>query len=78
MRGEEGDDIIRTRDGEPDLVNCGPGNDRAQLDFVDVIEDASAGNPNGSCERVRRRAPNRRDSRAEDRFENDRQDRRQH
>jgi hypothetical protein len=29
----------------------------AQLDTVDVITDATAENPNGSCEKVVRRAP---------------------
>jgi hypothetical protein len=60
VRGGAGDDRIAVRDGERDVVNCGPGNDRALLDFKDVIEDRS-------CENVRRRPPNRADSRVEDR-----------
>jgi hypothetical protein len=34
-----------------------PGSDTALLDFKDVIVDATAQNPNGSCEVVNRRAP---------------------
>ena len=56
LRGDDGDDVIRTRDGEQDVVNCGAGNDRAILDFKDVIEDATADNPNGSCELRRAQA----------------------
>jgi Ca2+-binding RTX toxin-like protein len=41
VRGDEGDDTIRVRDGEQDVVNCGPGTDTAFLDFKDRIEDAS-------------------------------------
>ena len=58
------------------MVNCGPGaNDRAILDFKDVIEDATPQNPNGSCEVVKRHVPNRSDSRAEDRTESPQEDR---
>jgi Ca2+-binding RTX toxin-like protein len=64
VRGGTGDDRIAVRDGERDVVNCGPGVDRALLDFKDVLED-------NSCEVVARRAPNRRDSRVEDRNEGD-------
>jgi len=38
-------------------VLCGPGNDTAILDKVDVIVDATPANPNGSCENVRRADP---------------------
>ena len=62
VRGGAGDDRIAVRDGEKDVVNCGPGVDKALLDFKDVVED-------GSCEVVSRRAPNRADSRVEDRNE---------
>jgi Ca2+-binding RTX toxin-like protein len=55
--GGAGDDTIHTRDGEADEVTCGEGDDRALLDEVDVITDASAANPNGSCEEVVREAP---------------------
>jgi hypothetical protein len=55
--GGAGDDRIRTRGRVVDAVTCGEGNDRAILDKVDVIADASAGNPNGSCEQVTRRNP---------------------
>lgn len=67
--GEGGNDHIRTRDGEPDLISCGDGYDRAQLDTVDVIEDASPENLNGSCEVVIRKAPNRTDTTTEDQQE---------
>jgi len=61
-RGGGGDDRIAVRDGERDVVNCGPGIDKALLDFRDAVED-------GSCEVVSRRAPNRSDTRVEDRTE---------
>jgi hypothetical protein len=64
--GGNGDDTFRTRDGEVDRITCGPGNDRALLDNVDVITDATAANPNGSCERVVRHAPKPADSHSED------------
>jgi len=77
VRGDQGDDRIRVRDGEQDLVNCGEGNDIAILDFKDKIEDATNAQPNGSCEVVRRHAPKRADSRAEDRTEEPAEDRQQ-
>ena len=52
-----GDDTIRVADDSGDSVDCGDGNDTALLDTVDVIADATAENPNGSCETVVRRAP---------------------
>jgi Ca2+-binding RTX toxin-like protein len=55
--GGPGDDTIHTRDGEADQVTCGDGNDTALLDTVDVITDATAANPSGSCEHVVRKAP---------------------
>jgi Ca2+-binding RTX toxin-like protein len=58
VHGGNGDDVIHTRDGEVDRVDCGPGHDVALLDMVDVIADATTANPNGSCEVVRRHAPN--------------------
>ena len=42
-----------------------PGVDRALLDGVDVITDATADNPKGSCETVVRKAPKRSESRSE-------------
>ena len=62
IRGDAGDDRIRVRDGEQDIVNCGEGNDSAFLDLKDKIEDATPAQPNGSCEVVERHAPNRADS----------------
>lgn len=66
LRGEEGNDRFRLRDGEADVVNCGPGADVALLDRVDVIEDATGEAPNGSCETVKRAAPRSADARSED------------
>jgi Ca2+-binding RTX toxin-like protein len=57
LDGGNGNDEFRTRDGEVDRITCGPGNDRARLDQFDVITDATAENPNGSCEHVVRKAP---------------------
>jgi hypothetical protein len=57
VRGGDGDDRIRTRDGEQDVVSCGPGFDVARLDLGDVIEAASPAVPDGDCERVRRADP---------------------
>jgi Ca2+-binding RTX toxin-like protein len=67
LDGGNGNDRFRTRDGEVDRITCGPGDhDRAFLDQVDVITDATAENPNGSCERVERRAPRAHGSAEED------------
>jgi Ca2+-binding RTX toxin-like protein len=71
LHGENGNDRFRTRDGEPDSIDCGAGHDVALLDGVDVIVDATAGNPQGSCEVVKRAAPKSR----EDREENDEENR---
>ena len=57
LDGGNGDDVLRTRDGEADKITCGPGNDKAFLDTADVITDATAENANGSCEFVGRKAP---------------------
>jgi Ca2+-binding RTX toxin-like protein len=57
LDGGLGNDRFHTRDGEVDHITCGDGYDVAQLDTVDVITDATAENPNGSCEKVVRRAP---------------------
>ena len=40
--GGEGDDFIEAKDGESDLVGCGPGNDVASVDNLDTVE--------GDCE----------------------------
>ena len=66
LDGGNGDDVFRTRDGEADTITCGAGNDRALLDTVDVITDATPENLNGSCEVVQRKAPKASDSRSED------------
>ncbi len=54
LYGGAGDDRIDARDGEVDRIDCGPGTDIATLDTVDVITDATAQHPKGSCEAVRR------------------------
>jgi Ca2+-binding RTX toxin-like protein len=69
LDGGNGDDEFRTRDGEVDRITCGPGQDRARLDGVDVITDATAENPNGSCEQVQRKAPKGNESAPEDQQE---------
>lgn len=66
LDGGAGNDSFRVRDGEVDRVSCGDGDDVAFLDLVDQITDATAENPNGSCEKVIRRAPRSRDARSED------------
>ena len=66
LDGGNGNDTFHTRDGEVDRITCGAGNDTALLDQVDVITDATAAAPNGSCERVVRKAPKPRDSASED------------
>ena len=66
LDGGNGDDVFRTRDGEVDRITCGAGNDTALLDRVDVITDATAASPNGSCERVVRKPARGRGSRSED------------
>ena len=42
-----------------------PGNDTALLDHKDVIEDATAANPKGSCEKVVRRGAKHKEDRDE-------------
>jgi hypothetical protein len=69
LDGGNGDDRFRTRDGEADKVTCGAGVDRALLDNVDVVADATPQNPKGSCEIVQRKAVKAHDSRSEDREE---------
>jgi Ca2+-binding RTX toxin-like protein len=58
LHGDDGDDTFRTRDGEGDTIDCGAGNDTAILDYKDKIVDATASNPNGSCETVKRNKRN--------------------
>ena len=48
LHGGLGNDTFRTRDGEQDTVDCGPGIDTAYVDFKDVLA-----NP-GECEVVNR------------------------
>ena len=65
LHGGPGNDTFKTRDGEQDNIDCGPGSDTALLDFKDVIVDATAQNPNGSCEVVNRKAPRPREDKQE-------------
>jgi Ca2+-binding RTX toxin-like protein len=65
LDGGDGNDVFRTRDGEFDRITCGPGEDRALLDRVDVITDATAASPNGSCEIVKRKGARAAGSRGE-------------
>ncbi|MTD45198.1 hypothetical protein GKE82_13065 [Conexibacter sp. W3-3-2] len=58
LRGGPGSDVLNARDGEPDTIHCGPGGrDRATLDLVDVIADATPQRPDGACELVDRAPP---------------------
>jgi Ca2+-binding RTX toxin-like protein len=66
LDGGPGNDRFHTRDGEVDRITCGDGFDTALLDNVDVITDATAANPNGSCEKVVRKDPKPKDSATED------------
>ena len=61
LHGGNGDDTFRTRDGEADTIDCGPGVDTVYADFKDVLADAAA------CEVVNRA---RRTSKADDQREN--------
>ncbi|WCB94037.1 hypothetical protein DSM104299_02765 [Baekduia alba] len=66
LDGGPGNDRFHTRDGEVDRITCGDGRDVALLDNVDMITDATAGNPNGSCEKVVRKDPQPREAKSED------------
>src|SRR5438270_896189 len=57
LDGGPGNDVFHTRDGEVDKITCGDGYDVVFADTVDVITDATPQNPNGSCEKVIRKAP---------------------
>jgi Ca2+-binding RTX toxin-like protein len=65
LNGGPGNDRLHARDGEADQITCGEGRDRALLDDLDVITDASTANPNGSCEKVRRAPVDRADEEPE-------------
>jgi Ca2+-binding RTX toxin-like protein len=66
LDGGNGNDTFHTRDGEADRITCGEGKDTALLDNVDVITDATAANPNGSCEKVVRKDPKPGEAKSED------------
>ena len=57
VNGGRGHDRIYVRDGEPDRVTCGPGNDRVMADYRDDVAK--------DCERVRRGRARARDDRRE-------------
>lgn len=73
LHGQDGNHRFRTRDGEADSIDCGTGRDTALLDNVDVIVDATAANPNGSCEKVKRKTPSPRDQQKENGTESPRE-----
>ncbi|MDP4603228.1 MAG: hypothetical protein NWS55_05975, partial [Solirubrobacteraceae bacterium] len=64
LNGGAGNDRLYARDGEADTISCGDGTDVANLDNADVISDATAEAPNGSCEKVNRAEPKTRDANA--------------
>jgi hypothetical protein len=41
--GEGGDDIIEARDGHPERIACGAGQDEAHNDFIDIIAECERG-----------------------------------
>jgi Ca2+-binding RTX toxin-like protein len=47
IAAQGGDDRIFARDGERDVIDCGPGSDRVRADMKDVVDT--------SCEQVHRR-----------------------
>ena len=48
LHGGPGNDTFRTRDGEADVIDCGPGIDTALIDFKDVLTNPA------ECEVVNR------------------------
>jgi len=48
LHGGDGNDTFRTRDGEQDTIDCGPGIDTAYIDFKDVLSSPA------ECEVVNR------------------------
>ena len=41
--GETGDDLIKSRDGTPERISCGAGNDQVDNDFTDIIAECERG-----------------------------------
>jgi hypothetical protein len=41
--GEAGDDIIEARDGRPERIACGSGDDQARNDFTDILAECERG-----------------------------------
>jgi Ca2+-binding RTX toxin-like protein len=48
LHGGPGNDTFKTRDGERDVIDCGPGVDTALIDFKDVLANPA------ECEVVNR------------------------
>ena len=71
LNGGPGNDTFRTRDGQPDKIDCGPGIDVVFADFKDIIVDATPANANGSCERVVRKRARFKDARDEHKADRD-------
>src|SRR6185295_6764642 len=76
LNGGPGNDTFRTREGQPDKIDCGPGIDVVFADFKDISVDATPANAEGSCERVVRKRPRRKEqgderraNRDDDRFD---------
>jgi Ca2+-binding RTX toxin-like protein len=57
LHGEQGDDTFHVRDGEPDVVDCGAGNDTVIADFKDIVTT--------DCEHVLRAVPKSKEDSAE-------------
>jgi hypothetical protein len=53
FHGGPGDDVIHARASGGDWIECGRGRDVAYVDREDLIVDATAAAPNGSCEVVK-------------------------
>lgn len=51
--GLNGNDILRARDDFADKVYCGPGNDRAYVDALDLFPTSELNRPQGTCEDIR-------------------------
>jgi Ca2+-binding RTX toxin-like protein len=49
LNGDNGNDTLVAVDNEEDIINCGPGNDRAWVDQTDELEPPQT---NGDCEQV--------------------------
>jgi hypothetical protein len=57
VQAEAGNDTIRARDGQRDLIDCGPGRDAVVADAIDSVGWEASSDSAKSCERVRRSSP---------------------